>query len=123
VKTSTKAVLLSAFVFPGTGHIYLKRYSPGVVLIGASFAALYYLVSKAIEKALQIAEKIQSGDVQPDVEAITELVSEVSTGPEAQLLNIAAATLIVCWLIGIIDSYRLGRARDKKDEVLVNRQA
>ena len=61
--------------------------------------------------------------LQPDVEAITELVSELSTGTEAQLLNIAAATLMVCWLIGIIDSYRLGRARDKKDEVLVNRQA
>ncbi len=121
MKRSTKAVLLSALVFPGVGHIFLRKYIPGVALVGASFAAIYYLMSKTVEKALQITEKIQSGDVQLDVEAITELISKQSTGTEAQLLNIATAAFIICWLIGIIDSYRVGCAQDKNDEVLVNR--
>jgi len=118
VKKSTKAALLSALVFPGAGHLFLKKYTTGVVLAGASFASIYYLTSKTVEKALQIAEKIQSGDVPLDVEAITELVSKQSTGAEAQLLNIATATIIVCWLIGVIDSYRAGCALDKNDDVL-----
>jgi len=121
MKKSTKAVLLSALVFPGVGHIFLKKYMSGVVLAGASFAAIYYLLSKMVEKALQITESIQSGDVQLDVEAITELVSKQSTGAEAQLLNIATAAFIICWLIGIIDSYRVGYTQDNSDEVLVNR--
>lgn len=74
MKKSIKAALLSAFVFPDVGHIYLKRYIPGVALVGASLAGSYYLISKAVERALQIVGKIQSGDVQLDVTAITELV-------------------------------------------------
>jgi len=108
-----KAALLSAFVFPGVGHIFLKKYISGVTLVGASFAAIYYLISKAVERALQIAEKIQSGDVQLDITEITELVSKQSIGTEAHLLNIATAAFIICWLIGIIDSYRVGCVQEK----------
>jgi hypothetical protein len=117
-----KAVLLSAFVFPGVVHLYLKKYMTGSGLIGASFAAIYYLMSNAVEKAIQISEEIQSGDMQLDVEAITELVSKQSTGAEAQLLNFATYAFIICWIIAIIDAYRVGRARDSNAEVRVNRQ-
>jgi TM2 domain-containing membrane protein YozV len=116
MKKSTKAALLSAFVFPGAGHIYLKKYLPGVALIGASLVAGYYLITKSVEVALQIAEKIQSGEVQLDATAITELVSKQITGTETQLINIATPTIIICWVIGIIDSYRVGRMRDKNEQ-------
>ena len=113
MKKSTKAILLSALVFPGAGHIYLKKYLSGAVLIGASFAAIYYLMSKTLEKALEISENIQSGDMPLDVEVITGLVSKQSTGVDAQLINIASAAFIICWLVGIADSYRIARVRDK----------
>lgn len=121
MKISTKAALLSAFVFPGVGHLYLKKHSRGVALIIASCAAIYYVMSLAVEKALQISEMVQSGDLPLDVEAITELVSRQSTGNEYLLVNIATVAFIICWLIGIIDSYRLGCVRDKKDEVPVDK--
>ncbi len=109
MKKSTKAALLSAFVFPGVGHIFLKRYIPGAVLAVAAFMALYVLISNVVDKALQIADKIQRGEIQPDIAVITELVSKQPTGTEAQLINIATAILIISWLIGIADSYRVGR--------------
>jgi hypothetical protein len=115
VKKSTKAALLSAFVFPGVGHLYLKKYMAGVLLAGASFTAVYYLISNAVERAFEISEKIQSGDVQLDIEAITELVSLQSSSTDVPLFNIATSGLIICWLIGITDSYRVGRVRDKND--------
>jgi len=121
VKKSTKAVLLSACVFPGIGHIFLKKYIQGVVLAGVSLAAIYYLISKTVEVAIQIAEKIQSGDIPLDVDAIAALVSKQSIGSEAQLLNFATIALIICWLIGIIDCFRVGRLRDKNDDILINR--
>ena len=46
MKKSTKAALLSAFVLPGAGHIFLKKYIPGVALVGASLGGIYYLTSK-----------------------------------------------------------------------------
>ena len=108
-----KAALLSAFVFPGVGHFFLKKKFPGAVLAGTAFAGLYFLITKTVARAVQIAEKIQSGEVQLDSATITELVSNQTTGTEAQLLSIATAVLIVSWLIGIVDSYRVGRAQDK----------
>lgn len=113
MRKSTKAALLSAFIFPGVGHIYLKKYVAGTLLAGASLTALYHLITKAIAKAIEISEKIQSGDVQPDIKAITELVSQQSGGSEAQMMNIATIALVACWLIGIVDSYRSGRVQEK----------
>ena len=121
MKKSTKAVLLSALVFPGVGHIYLKKHISGTVLIGTAFAAIYFLVSITIEKALQITEKIQSGDIPLDIAAITESISKQSTGAEAQLVNLATATFIICWLIGIVDCYRQGRVREKTEEDFVGK--
>ncbi len=112
-----KAALLSAFVFPGVGHFFLKKYISGAVLAGTAFAGLYFLIAKTVEKALQIAEKIQSGEAQLDAATIIDLVSKQATGTEAQLLNIAAAVLFVSWLIGIVDSYRVGRAQDKHVDI------
>lgn len=122
LKKSTKAALLSALVFPGVGHVYLKKYTAGVSLAGVSFAAIYYLVAKAVETAFEITGKIQSGDVPLDIGAITELVSQQSSGADAQMQNLATTALVICWLIGIVDSYRAGRVREKSDGASVNRQ-
>jgi len=121
VKRSTKAALFSALIFPGVGHIYLKKYMAGVLLASVSFVAIYYLISKAVERAFEISEKIQSGDVKLDIAAITELVSQQSNGTDIQLLNISTTAVIICWLIGIIDSYRVACVRGKNDEALANR--
>ncbi len=75
------------------------------------------MIAKTVERALQIAEEIQSGEVQLDAATITELVSKQAIGTEAQLLNIAVAILLISWLIGIVDSYRVGRAQDKNADV------
>jgi len=113
MKKSTKAVLLSAFVFPGAGHVLLKKYIPGFILIVASLASTYYILSTTIEESMQIVEQIQSGSVQPDVVSIEELVSRHTTSKDAHLIDIATYIFITCWIIGIIDSYRVGRVRDK----------
>jgi len=109
---SMKAALLSAFVFPGVGHVYLKRYISGTLLAGTALIALYFAITAAVERALQIVDKIQSGEIQPDVAVITELVTKQATGADAKLINIATAVLIITWLIGIVDSYRVGRLQD-----------
>ena len=110
-----KTALLSAFVFPGVGHFYLKKRISGTILACAAIGSLYVVISKSVERALQITEKIQRGEIELDVAAITELLSKQPTGNEAQLLNVAWAVLVITWLIGIVDSYRGGRVKGKCD--------
>ena len=111
MKKHTKAALLSTFVFPGVGHFLLKKYIQGALLAGTACVALYFLIAKTVEKTLLVFDKIQSGETSLDTAAITELVSNQTTGTETQLLRLATAALIISWLIGIVDSYRVGRAQ------------
>ena len=114
MKKSSKAALLSAFVFPGAGHFFLKKYILGIILLFISLCGAYYLTSIMFEKATQLTEQILSGKVQPNAAAITDLISAQSTGPEAQRLDIVTYVIFLCWLIGIIDSYRQGLVLDKE---------
>jgi Family of unknown function (DUF5683) len=112
VRYSTKAALLSGLVFPGVGHLYLKRYWRGALLSAGAAAATYFLVSVALTSAMDIAGKIQAGDVPMNEESISAMVSKASQGNE-QSTDIATMALLALWIIGIADSYREGRARDR----------
>lgn len=73
---------------------------------------LLYLVVRMLERALQIVEKVQSGAMAPDVVAIMQAVS--SQSDTSYLLEITPYIFFVCWVIGIIDSWRIGCARDNE---------
>jgi len=66
MKKSIKAVLLSALVFPGAGHLLLKKRIIDAVLTCASLVALYLIIANMLNRAQEIADKILSGDVAPD---------------------------------------------------------
>ena len=111
MKKHTKAALLSTFIFPGVGHFLLKKHIQGALLAGTACVALYFLIAKTVEKTLLVFDKIQSGEAPLDIATITQLVSNQTTGTETQLIRLATAALIISWLIGIVDSYRVGRAQ------------
>jgi hypothetical protein len=113
---AVKAVLLSAFVIPGAGHLYLKRYFTGLSLLAAAIVSLYMLLTRVVERALEITGKIQSSDAPLDIAAITELVAKQPAGPEAEVQTIAGAVFIIAWLVGVVHSFILGRADHKKTE-------
>ena len=112
---SVKAVLLSALVFPGAGHFYLKRYLVGALLAGAALVSFYALATGAMDTALQVADRIERGAVAPDAAAIDELITQQSAAHQGLLGSLAPDLLLVCWLAGIADSWRVGRALDKAD--------
>jgi len=111
-----KAALLSGLVFPGLGHFYLRRYLHGMALAVGAAVAIYFLVATAVHTALDIVGKIENGTVPLDVTAITDLVTQQSQGT-AQLTSIATIALLAVWLLGIADSYRIGRSQERaRDE-------
>lgn len=109
MKKASTAVLVTAFVLPGLGHYLLKRYISAVILISISLALSYVLISTVIERALVISDKILKGEIQPDLTAITRLVSESSTGDGANLVGYATTALVVVWAVALLDILRVSR--------------
>ena len=116
MKKSTKAALLSMLVFPGVGHLYLKKYVFGLLLSIGAATATYFIVSSAVQTALEVVESIQGGSIPLEVGTITELVSQQSRVSEDST-NIAMIALFIFWVIGILDSFRVGHMLEKIDRV------
>ena len=99
-----KALLLSALVFPGTGQFLLKRYHLGGILASVALISLGVILVSTVEQSLRIAEKIQAGDIPLDVIAISNQILEQPASTDGFLINTAWISLIIVWLISIIDS-------------------
>ena len=115
MRQSLKAALFSAFVLPGSGHFLLKKHVQGALLSGVTFLCIWALLSTALEKAQGISLKIQSGEIPLDISRIADEVTKQTTGGGTQLADIATYLLVICWIVGIVDSFRVGRLLDKDD--------
>ena len=113
MKKSSKAALLSGLIFPGLGHIFLKEYFRGSLLVILSLAALSVVVTSAYQHALLIADQIVSGDISMEAEAIAQAVSNSTNAADSLVENTAVIVLVACWMAGIMDSYRLGAVQEK----------
>ncbi len=111
MKKSVKATLLSALLFPGIGHLVLRSYGRGVVLVLVAGSALAVVVTVTMQKALAIVERINRGEIAADMSSISAHLAADSEG--SRLASTALSVLLICWLIGIADAWRLGRAADK----------
>jgi hypothetical protein len=116
MKKSIKAALFSGLVFPGTGHFSLELYQRGMIFFAPALASLLFLIYYSLNKAYTIADQIQRGEIPLDQATITNLILAAPTGSEQLMLNIATWTIIACWIISIIDSYRRGHIAEQKDK-------
>jgi len=103
-----KSALLSAFVYPGAGHFFLKKYTLCTAYVCTFSVPLYLLFREIFSKTELVVKQIQNGEIPLDVTAISHALSHSITGVSAQELNIKVYVLMLLWILGIIDSYRLG---------------
>ncbi|WP_076411993.1 DUF6677 family protein [Shewanella sp. UCD-KL12] len=108
------ASLLSAFVCPGAGHFYLKKYNTATLISACSLTGLVYLLYQAVERAKEISEQILSGAVPLDISVITKLITEQPAN--GQYVTLATWVFILGWAIGVFDAYRQGNAIDKREQ-------
>ena len=115
MKSSLRGALLSGLVLPGLGQIALKRYKRGVVLLVVVSASLLLIVIKGVQQALAILEKIELQGGALDMGTISNAAIEASTTSESLVLKLLFLWVIVCWIIGIVDAFRIGRRKDMED--------
>lgn len=106
---STTAVLLSALVLPGAGHLYLKHYPRGIALIAISLACLWIFMDRAMQQASIVLDQVASEVGAVDVGQLSDLVTQTSNGPGSLVVTVASLVLAGCWVIGIVDAYRIAR--------------
>jgi len=112
MKRSTKAALFSGLLFPGLGHIYLRRYIVGLVLICLCAWGVYTIASVVLEAALNVVGELESSGKVIDAATINQQLAK----QDLPSTDLAILVIIVTWLIGIIDSYRVGRVLDQQTE-------
>ena len=114
MKKSIKAALLSALVFPGSGHFMLKQRTRGFILCVISVAGVGFLMNHAMQQAMSTIDSLQSGLLAGgNTQDVMQLLN--SAGHEdSDSITVKLITWLVggCWLFGIVDAYRLGKKVD-----------
>lgn len=105
----TVAVLLSGLVFPGAGHFYLKRPLRGALLLMISFVCLWSLISQTLQQANTVLEQLELGGGATSTDQIASLVTQSLNQSNNASGTLAGLVLAGCWLIGMIDAYRLAQ--------------
>ena len=116
MKEANKSALISAFIYPGVGHLYLRKWISGCLLVAIASWALFFIIGNIMARAMAITDKIISGQLEPDIAVIRQLILQAQSDAVAQQLSTATTALIIVWIVGIIDSYRLGRAKDTQQQ-------
>jgi len=117
MKLSLKAGLLSAFVFPGVGQMYLKKYLRGMGIMVLVFTGLGYMIWSATVVALKGLD-----DAMLKMKAGTAGMPEISDIVESKTLNTdpyynIILFLVICfWIFAIIDAYQIGKQKELQNE-------
>lgn len=109
MKATTKAVLISALIFPGLGHLALRpsRGRRALLFIVPTLAAAVYLLRSVLVLASQLVEEIETGRLGFDPIAIVERIH--ASGIDNTATNLASLVCILCWVGAIVDVLWLGR--------------
>jgi len=109
MKASTKAALISALVFPGLGHLVLRKGARGLLFIVPAALAVIYLLRSVLQLLDRLMDDINRGALALDPVAILERVH--ASGIDNAATNLASLVCIVCWAGSIIDALWLGRGK------------
>lgn len=112
MKKTTTVVLLSALAFPGAGHLYLKHKKRGVLLLALFCMLLCHVINSAYQQAQFIYEEILAGRVALTQQAIAVFMADNTYDmQQLQQAGYASNALLILWLIGMLDSYRLAKIK------------
>ena len=104
---STNALLISLLVFPGAGHIYLKRRGRALAFIVPTIVAAFYIVRTVLAPATEMADRLVSEGVMPDPLTIAAQLERAGT--TSGMVELAVYVLLGCWVAAAVDAWLLGR--------------
>ncbi|WP_426088137.1 hypothetical protein [Janthinobacterium sp. PSPC1-1] len=100
------ALLLSALVFPGSGHFVLHRKARGCLFLVPALVALVMVLRQIMARLDQVMAQIDSGALPLDVQLIVEKVDALSAN-DGPAMTVAVSVLVACWIGSLIDTWFL----------------
>jgi TM2 domain-containing membrane protein YozV len=107
---SISAALLSAFIFPGAGQLFLRRPRRACVFLVPTLLALLYFCWQVVARVAPIVDQLMAGTVALDPVAIAARLDHAGTA--SLPMTISELVIILCWAGSIIDAWLTGRAPD-----------
>jgi hypothetical protein len=107
MKRAVSAALLSAFVFPGAGQLYLRRPARACVFLVPALVAAVFFFSDMFERASALADQVLAGTLPLDPVAIA---ARLDSQGGSLLASVSAIVLLACWVGSIVDSFIVARA-------------
>jgi len=115
MNNSLKGALLSGLIFPGLGQLVLKHYKRGAVIMLTVLVSLSIVVVQAVQHALAILEKIESEGGAISMRTMSNAATQASAGSGSLTYNLVLLLVILCWIIGIVDAYKIGKKKDLEE--------
>ena len=112
MNNSLKGALLSGVIFPGLGQVRFKHYKSGIVLMFTVSASMVVIVLKAVQHAFTILENIELKGGVLDIKTITDAATQAASTSDSLLYNLGLLLIVICWIFGIVDAYRIGKKMD-----------
>ena len=109
MKKAKKAASLSAFVFPGMGHFFLKEKLVGAIFAAAAAIPTFVIAQNTMAKTEKLAEQIANREIPMDFVTISEALSKLALNRTSPELAYATYGLLSIWALAIFDAYRLGK--------------
>ena len=107
MKASTKAVLISALIFPGLGHLVLKRAARGLIFLLPTLLALITVTRTVMQITDRLSNELTNGSLAFDPALIiARTQAAVAADPYTDW---ATLICIVCWVGAIVDVLWLSR--------------
>jgi hypothetical protein len=114
MQRAVSAALLSAFVFPGAGHLYLRRPGRACLFLVPALVAAVWFFGDLMARASQLADQVLAGTLPLDPAAIAARLDAQGAGSPAA--TICAVVLVVCWAGSIVDAFVVARTRARDAE-------
>jgi TM2 domain-containing membrane protein YozV len=112
MKNSLKGAFWSGLIFPGLGQIVLKHYKRGAVIMFTVLVSMSVFIVKAVQHGLDILEKIELQGGAISMSTISNAATQASATSGNLTFNIVLLLVILCWIIGVVDAYRIGKIKD-----------
>jgi hypothetical protein len=112
MKNVTKAVLLSAFVYPGVGQLVLQAYRRAIALILIFSITVYVYIEEVVSKYQPLIDKVKSGEIGLNSQVLANEIVKHPITFDQLWVSTLTYILLIFWGVGVIDAYRLGIKKD-----------
>jgi hypothetical protein len=108
MKKTTKVTLLSMLVYPGMGHLLLKKYAIALAFISSFSYLLLSFINDVITKSQQVIDSLVQGEIPLELSAITLALEEHGVlGSQQQTM--VSYFLLLIWALAAFDAYRIAK--------------